>query len=400
MSKPFCKIGGGNYQFTSLIIFSLVFFDILSVYLGYRLSIVPRLLLIFSCLVGVLSLGIKVSDLKVICCLLAVVIIQQCASYMILPNMPVTAVIENFGIIIKIFSFPVVLLWIEKLNTKQLLSLKKIIYFSIIVYCISIVISPLLGWSSLHTYGETGRFGYKGIINAGNETAMVLLIACFWTGANYLQEKSFFSLLTFFLMILASLMLGTKGGMLIAITSLLGVFVVNFNKVKLYHKIFLGILIFSLTLYLARWFWDVLYPMLEVSYHYFTSKLTSTSFYGYFNLLISGRDTKLISIISQLEIANYLHLLLGGWPVSLFMVEMDYFDVILLFGLPLGSLIFYFYFYLVFSRLPKTAMHSLFIVIMVIITFLAGHVVLSMLHAPLLAAYIVLSNNRENRLLY
>lgn len=397
MRNRVTNIGDVNFKFTTFIIFLLVAFDILSAYLGLRLSIAPRLLLIFSCLVGLLATGVKVNDLNIICYLLAAVIFQQCVSYIILPNISVLSIAENIGLMVKVLSFPLLLLWFEKLDIKQLASQKKILYFSIIVYCISIVVSPLLGADSLLTYGDTGRFGYKGIINAGNETAMVLLIACFLTGQRYLENKSFFSLVLFFIMILSALMLGTKAGILIALTSMFGVFVINFKKIKSHHKVVLVTLTSVAMFYFVNWFGDVLYPVLEASSQYFASKLTDTTAYGYFSLLVSGRDTKLIVLFNQLGVANYYHLLMGGWPVSIFMVEMDYFDVILLFGIPLGTAIFYFYFFLIYRRLTKSAMHILFFIVMFIITFLAGHIMLSMLHAPLLAAYVVLSSQEEKR---
>ena len=227
---------------------------------------------------------------------------------------------------------------------------------------------------------------------------MVLLIACFWTGQYYLLKKNAASLTIFILMVLAALMLGTKAGLLIAVTALMGVFAVNFNKIRLSHKIVLAMLVIMLLIFLANWFWEVLFPMLEASFQYFTSKLINTSLHGYFSLLVSGRDTKLMEVMAHLEVTNYVHLLIGGWPISLYMVEMDYFDLILLFGIPIGSLLFYFYFYLVITSLTKSSLHLLFIALMAIITFLAGHVIFSMLHAPLLASYIVSSSSPEERL--
>jgi len=386
-----------NFKVTSFIILSILLFDFLSVYSGIRLSIITRLLLILSCAVGLCLFDIKIKNLRMIGFLFVVIIIQQYMSFIVLKNISLVAMVENFGLILKVLSFPIVLFWFEKMNDKQFFYLKKIIYFSFSCYCISIVISPLLGLSSLLTYGDTGRFGYKGLINAGNETAMVLLIACFWTGQVYLVKKTLVSLLMFSIMLLAALMLGTKAGILIAAAALFSVFVLNFNQVKRFHKVVISVITLSLALYSVSWFWDVLYPMLETSFQYFSSQIVSMDLYGYFSLLISGRDTKLIEVVNQLAVANYMHLIVGGWPVSLFMVEMDYFDMVLLFGMPLGTGFFYCYFHLIFSRLTKNLMQYLFFIVMLTITFLAGHVLFSMVHVPMLAAYLMLSSDVAKR---
>jgi len=374
---------------------SLIIFDALSVILGMRLSIIARITLLLACLFGILSSGTKSKDLLLFYCLFFFVFMQQCISLISIKSFSTITFIENIALILKYFSFPLILLWCKRLDIGKIEVLRKVVYISIILYCLSIVVSPILAVEGLRTYPEeSGRFGFKGLISSGNETAMILLIACFWSGQIYLSKKRFLDLLVFFLTIISALMVGSKAGLLIAMGSLLGVFALNFKRLKLSHILILVSIFLIFIFQFGGWLWTYLYPAIELTYQYFSSRITDNSLSNYFSLMVSGRDVKMLEVIAQLGTYNYIHLLIGGWPVSNFMIEMDYFDLTLLFGIPIGTLMFSYYFYLIFKLLDATVMQSLFFLIMLATTFFAGHIIFSMLHSPLLAVYLLHSKER------
>jgi hypothetical protein len=181
---------------------------------------------------------------------------------------------------------------------------------------------------------------------------------------------------------------------LTAIGSLLGVFALNFKRLKLSNIIILVSIFLMFIFQFGEWLWANLYPAMELTYQYFSSRNIDNSLSNYFSLMVSGRDVKMLEVLAQLGSYNYIHLLIGGWPVSNFMIEMDYFDLILLFGIPIGTLMYGYYFYLIFKLLDATVMQSLFFLIMLATTFFAGHIIFSMLHSPLLAVYLLHSKER------
>ena len=253
MNKYIGEVRVNNFRVTAVIMISLIIFDALSVILGMRLSIIARITLLLACLFGILSSGTKSKDLLLLYCLFFFVFMQQCISLISIKSFSTTTFIENIALILKYFSFPLILLWCKRLDIGKIKVLRKIVYISIILYCHFIVVSPFLGVEGLRTYSEeSGRFGFKGIISAGNETAMILLIACFWSGQIYLEKKRFLDLLIFFLTIISALMVGSKAGVLIAIGALLGVLALNFKRLKLIFEQHLKLFCIEFNIYLMK----------------------------------------------------------------------------------------------------------------------------------------------------
>ncbi|WP_218997375.1 O-antigen ligase family protein [Shewanella algae] len=386
-------IRNSNYYIFIFIFCSAVLADFISVYSGYRISIIPRVMLIFTCLYGCLNSGLSKAALRISLILIIIVTLQNLLLLFFFSNNNAFYIVDNISLILKLFSFPLVFYWYKKLSRDNFASVAKLANFLLLIYISTILISPLLGWESLLTYGDTGRFGYKGVIAAGNETAILLLVACFWAAKNYLNKNSTFNLLVLFSSLMSSLIIGTKAGVLIFVTVLFTVFVVNFKTVSAKHKYSTFGLIVLALFYVDLDIFSDFYETLEVSFAYFESKLVGSSIHNYISLFLSGRDIKLYTVINSFDALQNYSLVIGAYPISKYMIEMDYFDSVLLFGAPLGTIIFIYYISFVWRYSNSTLLDFMFIFLFIALTILAGHVLFSMVHSPILAAYLI--NNKS-----
>jgi hypothetical protein len=119
----------------------------------------------------------------------------------------------------------------------------------------------------------------------------------------------------------------------------------------------------------------------ELSVGYFQHQLDNGAKGSIINLLLSGRLDKLQEVFIHVERMFYLPLFFGGVDVLSYAVEMDLFDVLFLFGLPLTLLIFYFWFNIFVLQTSHTPKVSRFMIVYFLgwffLSFLAGHFIYS-----------------------
>jgi hypothetical protein len=379
------------YTFCLLFILAVVS-DFLTVYLGYRLSVVPRLVLLITCMYGCLAYRTSLNQFTPLLALIAIWLIQNCLSLLYFSERKTVFIVENIALTLKIISFPLIYYWLRNIRHDFFLVVVKIAKLSLSIYVLTIVLSPLLGWSSLLTYGDTGRFGYKGVIAAGNESATIILIACFWAAKDYIRDKTLFRLAVMCLALCSSVLIGTKAGILIFTLVIVCVFVINFREIRVTHRLFVVFLVVLGFFYVRLTILPDIIEVLQLSMSYFESKLQSTSLGSYVSLLLSGRETKLYFILNSLADKDYMFIFFGGYPISEYMVEMDYFDIVFLMGFPIGTLIFLSYLKLIWVNSHGCFVDLMFFTLFIVISILAGHVLFSMVHSPMLAAYLI--NNR------
>jgi hypothetical protein len=292
--------------------------------------------------------------------------------------------IELVNFLIKIIMpilFWLVLVELED-NTVKLVKIHKYLFFTLMLYVLAIPVSAILGFDLFKTYGsQSGRFGFSGIVPAANETSGLLFAAMGAVCILYLKKQLKHYLLALFSILIAAMLLGTKGG-------IIGVFILTFGL--LYAKrgllfslslccLFLAI--FSFCLALIYFNFEAVRSAVELSVGYFQYQLANGANGSIINLLLSGRLDKLQTVFIDVEHMFYIPLVLGGVDVLSYAVEMDFFDVLFLLGLPFTFFIFYFWFNIFVLKSRNIPQISRFMVVFFIgwflLSFLAGHFIYS-----------------------
>lgn len=225
-------------------------------------------------------------------------------------------------------------------------------------------------------YGMDYRYGYNGVISAGNESSFVFvsMISFFYFRAYYERSNKIFLLIA----TMASLLSGLKGVYIFIALLLLFHVLFNMRKKWLFLVIPLGIYGFG---YLINYMeGDHFQTLIE----FFMKTLNNE---GLIYALLSGRN-EILANESVLVVKDwiYLNFLIGGVDVCLYIMEMDFFDLILFFGL-FGSGLYIYLFY-------KSFMHTFigynfftfYIFSLLILAFFGGH----FLTSPVSAVYFTL----------
>ena len=260
--------------------------------------------------------------------------------------------------------------------------LYKYLFFTLMLYVVAIPISAALGFDFFRTYGaESGRFGFKGIISAANETSGVLYAAMGGVCVLYLKNQMKHYVLAFIFILIAALLLGTKGG-------IIGVFILFFGllyaKKGMLFSLSLGglsLVVISSLLFVIYFNSEAVQATVALSTSYFQYQLDNGANGSIINLLLSGRLSKLDAVLIDVEKMSYLPIFFGGVNVLSTFVEMDFFDILFLFGLPLTFFIFYFWFNIfVLKTKTNKKVHKFMVVFFAgwfFLSFLAGHFIYS-----------------------
>jgi hypothetical protein len=117
-------------------------------------------------------------------------------------------------------------------------------------------------------------------------------------------------------------------------------------------------------------------------YHFANGSLVS--------LALSGRDIKLYTVYSSILENEILSLIIGGYPIAGYTVEMDVFDLIPLVGF-FGTI---FYFFIWFSywnkkstnlKIYQKRLKRVFLFVFIFLAFFGGHMFSSAVAAPFIA---------------
>ena len=140
---------------------------------------------------------------------------------------------------------------------------------------------------------------------------------------------------------------------------------------------------------------------IQLSSAYFQYQLENGAKGSILNLLLSGRLSKLDTVLLSVEKLNYLPLLIGGVDILSYAVEMDFFDILFLYGVPFTLFIFYFWFYIFVLQDAKSkgkAINRFMFVFFVgwfLLSFLAGHFIYSA-SASIYLVYVSSLATKEN----
>jgi hypothetical protein len=227
------------------------------------------------------------------------------------------------------------------------------------------------------------RFGYNGIFLAGNESSFVLIcmISFLYFQAYYENGSKLFLLVA----VLASLLSGMKAVYLFVF--LLGIFhlVLKFKKIHL-------IWLVPLSVYIGIQVIDYLKSEeFQTLIAFFMRTLKNN---GLLYMMLSGRNEILMNeSIIILQDWTFLNFLIGGRNVILYIMEMDFFDLILFFG-AFGSLIYLYLFYKLFVK--KLLLHkffTFFIFSILLLSFFGGHFMTSPTSAGYFSLVIIYFQN-------
>lgn len=234
------------------------------------------------------------------------------------------------------------------------------------------IVGFIFGLDIFRTYvTQPYRYGYSGILWVQNEASILYFLAI-----SYFYYKHFIlrqSSMNFYLILITSVLLGTKAIYLFLIMLLVFHFLNNSN---LRTKITVSVLIATIY-WIGAWFLQT--EQAKEILAYFVSK---TDLHGLWYVLFSGRtfylDVRGDEILSNWTFINYL---IGGQDQSRLMIEMDFFDLFFFMGV-IGTLV---YFILIFTTIFKfrlTKPFNLFFVFSYLaLAFLGGHFFTSVINA-------------------
>lgn len=296
--------------------------------------------------------------------------------------------VENYILLFKIVSFFSYIIILKHLASRQLDMVVIVVKLTLIVYMVFIVSGAFFDVAAFKSYGEGGRFGYKGIIIAQNEASGLVLVALFISGFNFVVKKSnIYDVALFVSSALAALLLGTKAAVLLPlmIMCIIAVSRYGFLKAVPYMS---AVVMVGVTVFLVS-YRGALSDWYSNSLAYFAYQFDVYAKGDVMTFLLSGRNYKLSYVFNNFIYENPLYMIFGGFPMGSYSVEIDFFDLFLLMGGPV-FIIYCFMFFRVFRNnhsksITKYVVFALILVLAVANT--GGHVLYSALILPYLAVF-------------
>ena len=300
-------------------------------------------------------------------------------------------VFEQVVFALKVFTFFVYPAAMMMLTNRRLDQVQSVAFATLMAYGLSIIIGASLSIELFRSYQADVqiRSGYKGIIYAQNEAAALVVTA---TAFGYLHALlrgwTWRSMSLVGCMIVASSLTGTKGAMLGVIGVTCVYFFARFNAIKASWYAGLVLTALAIAAISAYFFVPAVNQAVELSLRYFEYRSGHTDDDVLLTLLLSGRNLKLANVWTDVQANDYIALLTGGHPVVRYMVELDAFDPLLAFGVPIFAI-----YTLALSRtFIRRGAHQrvnrfayLFFVVLIGMACTAGHVLGSAVVSPYLA---------------
>lgn len=259
-------------------------------------------------------------------------------------------------------------------NKIQIKEIDKIFKINYIVFILNILFG-LLGFAKgTYSYDEKS-VGTTGFFYAGNEVTFTFVCLTFW----FIIRVNIKPYLKYAISLVLSVIIGTKSGML-ATLLLIVIDIYYSSKPKDRPKIIvvslIGIAALSLFVY------TFLQDNLLVRMISFKLKRNFRGDFPILNALLSGRIER-IPIINEIYEQNFsaVIFIFGlGFPVSIKNIEMDFFEYFYYFGFLAFLLLTVFYLTVVYKAYVRhNRKQMLFNCICIMISFLAGHVVYSVM---------------------
>ncbi|MBE0515393.1 hypothetical protein, partial [Sulfurimonas sp.] len=256
-----------------------------------------------------------------------------------------------------------------------------ILFFMNIVFIFSGLAFDLNFFESF--YDMDYRFGYNGVFLAGNESSFVLIsmLGFLYFRAYYENGSKLFLLIA----LLASLLSGMKAVYLFVILLLFFHLVQKMRKIHLVWLIPIGI--YATTQVIGY----IQSEEFQTLIAFFMRTLETK---GLMHMMLSGRNEILMNeSVQVLESWTFLNFLFGGRNVLVFIMEMDFFDLLLFFG-GLGSLIYTYLFYKMFiQKLIWHKFFTFFTFSVLVLAFFGGHFLTSPTSAVYFSLVIIYFQN-------
>jgi hypothetical protein len=323
--------------------------------------------------------------------MIAIFALGQCA-FLIHYNQPGYSVFYHFTLLNKYLYVFIIYAGIYKLiENKEDYALLAKVYENVVVVNSILIFAGLFFNVSLFKsyYSQDFRYGFDGLIPAINEATLFYFIAI-----SYFYYKHFIlkqSNWKFYLVIFASLLLGTKTIYIFLIFLFLYHLAVNLSLIKKIIYITITVIISFLIIIPL-----VTNPDYSFLYESFKNVYEKN---GFLSMITSGRidiiDSKITENLTHWNFVNYLF---GGTDQFKYMIEMDFLDLFLFVGIIGSLLMFFLYFKTVFKNRHKVGFFTFFTSCYFLFAFMSGHIFNSATNALNLTLVAVFIRNNYNYL--
>jgi len=336
--------------------------------------------------------------------LLAVVAIVASASTYAFGDMSNAEFIQQAVFVLKVFSFFVCLAALSGMSKEQLEALEPIIRITLLAYASSIFLGATFSIDMFRSYwADTQiRSGYKGIVYAQNEASALMIVGLGYGLLRTLQSGwSRWNGVLVASIVVASCLVGTKAAMAgaIAMTCLHFYCRHRVPQATVRALAVVGALFgIAFALYLSM---PNVRSAVQLSLQYFVYQREHAGGDGLLTIILSGRDVKFSNVWGDVARDGYMALLIGGYPVVRYLIEIDVLDLVLVMGLPVCFL----YLWSVGKAFfhgeggAVTRFGKCFFLVLMATSCTAGHVLVSAIVSPYLAMIAVLVSRAalENR---
>ena len=391
------KKNNSVYISETKVIYSLIFFGLFAIYLFegvnkvliYWDADVQRISLVFRILFQILLLThlvvfINPTRLFFLLTYLALLITSSIGFFVFISNNNIEyPYLEHFVYYNKYWGALFVIAILRNLDTHYLARL--MLYLKAIFLFNSILI--FIGWAftlpflSSVVAGYEFRFGYSGLLPAGNEATIFLAIGISTFYLSYYKTGQ--DLTGFIIVLFSSLLSGMKGVYLFLLLLIL---------FHIIYKYSLNYLVIASLFLLTILYFDPVQNWIIEKSTYFVNIYERD---GLVTMLFSGRNNQFTNEFLYLinEQWTWLNYLFGGMVTKSYLIEMDLFDLFSFFGL-VGFVLYLLIFYFFFLRPIKSVTGHYIIMILLFLGILAGHLLTSSTNSIILPLFIMyISNN-------
>jgi hypothetical protein len=297
--------------------------------------------------------------------------------------------------IFKSFSFFVCYAALSGMSDRRLAKLEGLVKIVLIIYAVSMIAGAVFSIEMFRSYQAATqiRSGYKGIVYAQNEASALVIVGLAYGYVNVLRNGwRFINIVLVGSLLGASLLIGTKGGAGGALAVACAYLYARHSFLKATMRAVIVVLVLAGVAWTAYMTAPSVRQAFDLSAQYFIYHHDHADGDGLLTIALSGRNVKFANVWDGLADQNYLALLIGGYPVIRYAVEIDAPDLVLVLGLPIFLLyITLFAKRFISGKRSRTVRFSrLFFFVLMAVACTAGHVLTSALISPYLALVAVI----------
>lgn len=258
-------------------------------------------------------------------------------------------------------------------------SILAVLVFFSLLYIVIQISGAIFSVESFMTYGEGGyRSGYKGVIYAQNEASAFYFFSGVIVYEFFRKSGKSIRMLSFFIVCFSLFVLGTKAGWGFLMIFVVYVFYTEFGLRRSLLFLFSFFAVQSILVIYMYNINPLFKEAADLSIGYYRYKLSVNQ--SLLSVLTSGRNDLFMNVFEW----SFTHMptfpFTGGVPITRLFVEMDFFDIVLVFGLPF-AIIYFSYIYKCFDAKNNRLLFLSFI----LASFIAGHLTYSIVAAPFIS---------------